>query len=212
VRERRLSSIAPATLLLLVSAIATTAGAQTLEPPRPRQGYYLGAGLLSGAAHNWKKGDSLGTWRGSTFNLRLGQLLTRRLGLGLQLSFGNSASGAQHAGAFGLGLETHFEIARHLAAHAGVGLGVLQLSDDREKDEPLQGTVGAEYTLAISYAWYPFHGRPSGGFSLTPTLQSRFLPGTSAAGVAVLLGLEVGWWTGLPRNQLDLPPGEAFQK
>ncbi len=209
------SSLATAgtiTAAAVLLGAASSARAQQLESPRARQGYYVGASLLSGAAHNWKKGDSLGTWRGSAFNLRLGQLLTRRLGLGLQLSVGNSNSDAQHAGAFGLGLETHFELATNLAAHAAVGLGVLQLTDDREKDEPLQGTVGAEYVLAVSYAFYPFHARRSGGFSLTPTLQSRFLPGTSAAGVSILLGIEVGWWTGLPRNQLQLPEGEAYQQ
>jgi hypothetical protein len=202
-------SFAIGCLLLLTPA---TAAAQLLEPPRARQGYYLGASLMSGAARNWSKGDSLGTWRGSAMNLRFGQLLTRRFGLGLQLSFGGSADGPERAAAFGLGLESHLELARNFAAHAGIGLGVLQLTDDREPDEPLRGTVGAEYNVGLSYAWYPLRGRASGGFSITPLVQTRFLPGTSAAGLTFLLGVELGWWTGLPRNQLELPEGEAYQR
>ncbi len=197
---------------LTTGAGAARAQAELLEPPRARQGYYLSAAFLSGASHNWDEDDSLGTWRSSSFNLRLGQLLTPRIGLGLQFAFGASVDGPQAASTFGLGLETHYELVRNLAAHASIGLGVLQLTDDRDPDEPLRGTVGAEYVLGLSYAWYPFTGRPSGGFSLTPTFQTRFIPGTSATGLTFLLGLEVAWWTGLPRNQLTLPDSEAYKK
>jgi hypothetical protein len=27
-----------------------------------------------------------------------------------------------------------------------------------------------------------------------------------------LIGVQLSYWTGLPRNQLDLPPSEAFQR
>jgi hypothetical protein len=187
-------------------------GAQTLEAPRSRQGYYLSLGLLSGASHTWEDGDSLGTWRGSSFNLRLGQMLTRRFGMGLQIASGAATKGSLLATTFGLGVESQLELARNLAAHAGVGLGVLQITDSEEEAEGLRGTVGAEYFLGLSYAWYPFRGRPSGGFSLTPNAQVRFIPGESATGLAILLGVDIAWWTGLPRNQLELPESEAYEK
>jgi hypothetical protein len=201
-------------LVVLAGVMAEAGGARAelTELPRSRQGYYLSAGMLSGASHTWEDGDSLGTWRGSFFNLRLGQLLTERFGLGLQIAVGAATKGSQLASTFGLGLETHFELARNLAAHAGIGLGVLQLTDSEDKDEGLRGTVGAEYVLGLSYAWYPFRGRQSGGFSVTPTVQTRFIPGTSASGVAILLGVDIGWWTGLPRHQLQLPESEAYGK
>jgi hypothetical protein len=204
----------------LVGALATAAFAvrvqvahgQTLEVPRARQGYYVSAGVLSGASRTWEDGESLGTWRGSAFNLRMGQLLTPRLGLGLQIALGNAAENQQHAMTVGIGLESHFELVRNLAAHASVGLGVLQLLDDGQRADGLRGTVGAEYMLGLSYAWYPFRGRTSGGLGVTPVAQTRFIPGTSAAGISFLFGVEIAWWTGLPRHQLQLPESEAYGK
>jgi hypothetical protein len=43
-------------------------------------------------------------------------------------------------------------------------------------------------------------------------LEARFIPGDNATGVSTMLGLDIGWWTGLPRNQLDLPPEDAFKR
>ena len=200
-----------------VAVLAATAGAARAAScwsrPASRQGYYLSAAFLAGASHTWEDDDSLGTWRGSSFNLRLGQLLTPRFGLGLQIRLRRRPPTAPRlASTFGLGLETHYELVRNLAAHASIGLGVLQLTDDRDPDAGLRGTVGAEYVLGLSYAWYPFSGRPSGGFSVTPTAQTRFIPGDSATGLTILLGVELAWWTGLPRNQLQPPRVGSVQE
>ena len=96
-----------------------------------------------------------------------------------------------------------------LALNGGVGLGVLQLHDKRVMNEELRGAFGAEYSLGASYDFFPYKKKLSGGLGLAPIVQVRFLPGDEATSIAVLFGLHVSWWTGLPRNQLDLPPGRA---
>ena len=198
----------------LTSLTTVAAEAQLLEQPRRRQGYYLSATMLGGTSYVREEGESLGTFNGSTTNLRMGQLLTRRIGLGLQIDFGSTKNGTQTNTSQGLGLEGHFELVRNLAVHGGFGLGVMRLQDSSVKNEELRGAFGAQYNLALSYAWFPFRGSPtkSGGFALTPTLQARFIPGDNATSVTTMLGLDIGWWTGLPRNQLELPPEDAFRR
>jgi hypothetical protein len=202
-------SAALATVIL--AAAGGAAHAQDIEPPRHRQGYYLGFALLGGTSYIREDGDSLGTYGGSGFGLRLGQLLTRRIGLGLRIDVANGKKGNDQASMFDLSAETQLLLAPNLAAHVGMGLGVIQLKDQADPDAKLRGGVGAAYTLGLSYAWFPWNkGRRSGGFSVTPLLQAHFIPGDGATCFSGLLGVELGWWTGLPRNQLQLPESEAY--
>jgi hypothetical protein len=191
---------------------AGPAGAQDLEPPQPRQGYYMGLSILQGVTRNWEDGDGVGTWPGGAFSLRLGQKLTRRLGLGLQIYSASARKDDEYSTLFGLAVEGQVELHPRLAVHAGAGLGVLQLHDNRVMNEELRGAYGAEYMLGASYAFFPYKRRHSGGLSITPMLQARILPEDAATSFSVLGGVELGWWTGLPRNQLDLPPADAFEK
>jgi hypothetical protein len=208
-RSHRLLGLLIGTLTIGASGGAR---AQLLEEPRRRQGYYLALSLLAGSNYVREEGESLGSFSGSNINIRLGQLLTRRFGMGLLINSGTSKKGTQTATLQGLGLEGHFAVLPNLAVHGGVGLGVMQLQDSSVKNEELRGAFGAQYNLALSYAFFPFGTRKSGGFSLAPTLQARFIPGDNATAVSTMLGLDIGWWTGLPRNQLELPPEDAYQK
>jgi opacity protein-like surface antigen len=205
-------ALVAATLAVLLLVGARPALAVDLEQPAPRQGYYLSVGLLQGVTHNWEDGDSLGTWPGSGFSIRLGQKLTRRLGLGLEIYSGGSRKDDEQGTLSGLGLEGQVQLTGRLALHAGAGLGVLQLKDKRIENEELRGAYGAHYVLGLSYSFFPYKRRFSGGLSLTPVVQVRGLPEDAASSFNVLAGLEIGWWTGLPRNQLDLPPSEAYEK
>jgi hypothetical protein len=47
---------------LLLSTVAPRAQAQTLEPPAPRQGYYLSVGFHYGTINTWEDDEALGTW------------------------------------------------------------------------------------------------------------------------------------------------------
>jgi hypothetical protein len=199
-------------LLIGVQLISSQAQAQTLEPPAPRQGYYLSLGFHNGIIHTWEDDESLGTWFNRGFTIRLGQMLTRRLGLGLQIFSAVSTKGEENGSTLGLGVEGQVALTGRLALNGGVGLGVLQLHDERVMNEELRGAFGAEYSLGASYDFFPYKKKLSGGFGLAPIVQVRFLPGDEATSIAVLAGLHISWWTGLPRNQLDLPPGEGYER
>jgi hypothetical protein len=193
----------------VVLGIALPVRAQDIEPPRQRQGYYVGVALLAGQSYLREDGESLGSYGGSGFVLRLGQLITRRIGLGLNLDLGGGKKGNDQASSFGLGAETQLVVASNLAVHAGMGLGVIQLKDQVDPKAKLRGGLGAQYTLGVSYAWFPWKKR-SGGFAVTPTFRAYFIPGDGATALTTLLGVELGWWSGLPRNQLLLPESEAY--
>ena len=66
--------------------------------------------------------------------------------------------------------------------------------------------------LGLSYDWFPFKRRLTGGFAVTPMVQARLIPGDDVKGMVFLFGVDLTWWTGLPNNQLDLPAAEAFKK
>jgi hypothetical protein len=204
-------ALAAALALLALAAARPALGEGLLEPPRPRQGYFAALGLATAIDHNWQDGESLGTSRGSLLSLRLGELVTRRFGLGLRIDLGGAKSGPQTAGLYGLGLEAQWELARNLAVRGGVGLGVVSLLDDRDPERKRHGTVGAGYTLGVGYDWFP-GARRSGGFALTPVVEVRLVPGSSATALVGLVGFELGWWTGLPRNQLQLPDSDAYRR
>src|SRR5262245_39882097 len=90
-----------------------------LELPRHRQGYYLRFGNYMLVTQNWEKGYDLGTWVGSAFSIRLGQMVTRTLGLGLQIDFGSANNGPENASVNGLSLAGQWEFARNFAVHGG---------------------------------------------------------------------------------------------
>jgi hypothetical protein len=188
--------------------------AQDLEPPSPRQGYYLGGGLFSLTNTNIEDGDNLGTWGGGGANLRLGQMVTRRLGLGLLIDQGISFNNKETAILAGLSVEAQWKIWRTLAVRGGTGIGFVILDDgepDRtEEDAELRGGAGGYYLLGLSYDLFPYKRELSGGFSISPTVMARFLSGGGVDSVNVFFGFDFLWWTGLAKDQLDLPPEKAF--
>ena len=183
-----------------------------LELPRHRQGYYLAIGNYGLVTQTWEDGRNLGAWVGTGLSIRMGQMMTKRFGLGLQIDFGGSADGPEKASVFGLSMAAQWELLHNFAVHGGVGLGVLQLTDDRDPDAELRGAVGTGYFLGLSYDWFPFKRRLTGGFAVTPMVQARLIPGDEVRGMVYLFDVDLTWWTGLPNNQLDLPPAEAFKR
>jgi hypothetical protein len=192
--------------------IAAPAWAQQLEIPESRQGYFMGVGVRGGVNNNWEKGDSLGAWSGGGGAIRLGQLLTRRLGLGLAIEFGSTqAEDKTTAGMFGLGLEGSVRLVSNLALTGTAGLGFVQIDNPDVEEEELRGAFGGYYGLGLTYDLFPFKRR-SGGFAVSPSVQARVIPGEDVKSLAVFFGVDLLWWTGLPRNQLELPEGEAYRK
>jgi hypothetical protein len=198
-------------MLIAMVAVPALARAQTLEPPRPRQGYYVGVGLLGAVNQNWEKGEALGAWPGSGFSLRLGQLLTRRFGLGLQIDSGSTKKDTHTSSMFSLGLEGQWELARNLAVHGGAGLGVVSINDPDDTTDEARGAFGASYLLGLSYDWF-LTRRSTGGWAITPHVKAGFIPGENTKSLLLLFGVEIAYWTGLPSNQLELPAGEGYAK
>ncbi len=188
-------------------SIASTARAQDLQEPRERQGYYVAGGMHAALNYNRDEGEGLGPWPGYGTTIRLGQMLTRRLGLGLQIDTAGVSGDGVTASLLGLGVSGQVEIARNLALHAGIGLGVLSV-DDPDEDE-LSGGYGAAYSLALTYDWFPVTRR-TGGWAFTPGLRLRAVPSDTIDAFGLMLGLEISYWSGLPRNQLALPDSEAY--
>lgn len=209
-------SLALLALLALPAFRAPPAGAQTaavvLEPPRHRQGYYLAGGLHAAMSGIWEAGRGLGAWPGSGFSLRLGQLLTRRLGLGLHIESIGTSRSPETAGVMGLGIEGQVEVLHNLAVRGTFGMGVVSLANQNQPMAELRGTYGAGWALAVGYDWFPSKRRLTGGFAITPVAGVRLVTGDGASAVVGMLGVELTYWTGLSRNQLDLPPSEAFRK
>jgi hypothetical protein len=210
-RTRTLSTSILGALVLVASLGVARADDALLEQPRARQGYYLGAGQHLTLAKISEDGDDLGTFVGHETTIRLGQLLTERLGLGLVIDFGGGKNAPQNATLFALGLSGQFEVARDLAVHAGLGVGVITLDDTTDDSEALRGVYAGAFTVGVSYDWFPWK-RLSGGWAVSPSAWLRAIPSPEADAVVGLVGVEILYWSGRPKNQLDLPPDQAFRE
>lgn len=206
------SGVRLAALLAIVGALCApgvTARAQSLEPPRPRQGSYVAVGLLGALELNWDQDEPLGAMGGTALTLRLGELLSPRLGLGVLIGTAGAAHADASATTFDIALEGQLLLDEDFAAHAAVGMGVLYFSGTSDDGE-MRGVYGAAYSLGLSYDLFLTNAERSGGWSLVPSLWLRVLPGDTAFGVAGFFGLEASYWTGLPRRQLALPESRAY--
>lgn len=185
-----------------------------LLPPEARQGYFISLGGAGMVNVNQSTEDDVDTVYGSYYNLRLGQLVTEWLGFGLQFSggFGEDGPGRWSVGFGGLQLDAHVVPTDKLAVRIGVGAGGLSATDAESRDGALKGTGGAYYSAGVSYDWFPFYDKGSGGFGVTPLAQAMWFPGALWDGYLFTVGVEMTWWSGLPKNQLDLPIDEAFTK
>ena len=198
---------------LALAWLAAPAAAQLLEPPRPRQGYYISLGVFGLGAETREKGVWLGPWPGVAGAVRVGQLVTRRFALGMTLEVGRAWGDGQTATIIGFGPEASFAVAGNLALRGGVGLGVMQLHDPTDPFESgTRGVTGARFALGASYDIFLTRKNRTGGVAITPSVQLRLVPGSDTNGLYALVGVEVTYWLGLPRNQLDLPPEEAWKK
>ena len=136
------------TTVVAALAWSTVAFAQELQKPRPRQGYFTTLGMQFLAARHDDSGDKIKAY-GTSNNLRLGQMLTATLGLGLALDLGGGESGDDSTMLIGVGVEGQWEFATNLAVRAGVGLGVVAVDDLSEDDEDLRGAYGAGWTVGL---------------------------------------------------------------
>ena len=194
------------------STLAGSADAQTLELPRPRQGYYMGGGLQLALSRVTDEDEMLGYWPGYVITARAGQMFTDQFGLGLGLNFGGTGKGAQSAGFGGLGLQGQWEWLENLTLRGGIGFAVVGLLDKDDPDEQQRGSFGGDYSLGIAYDWFFSKNDLSGGWALTPVIEVRYLPDDPVSTVLGVVGLEILYFNGLPANELELPAGEGYDK
>ncbi len=211
-KRSTVSGLLVAATALVGASLTGEAGAQTLDLPRSRQGYYVGGGLHFGASRFEEDGDKLGTWFTQTIRGRVGQMVTDDFGLGLSLGMGGAGKESEVASLFDLGAEGQWELATNLALHGGVGFGVITVSDEDKPNEDLRGSFGGAYSVGLSYDWFPFKPRLTGGWGFRPVATAQFLPNDPVSAMIFTLGVEVVYWKGLPKNELNLPPGEGYEK
>jgi len=192
-------------LQIIFLSAARPAHAQELEEPAARQGYWLGIGLSGGGAKMVEKGTSLGMYPANGFSLRIGQLLTRRIGVGLTIDYARIKKEAD-AGALGnLAMEVSASVWRNLAVHGGAGFGFVTLTDQNSDDKSIRGGAGTCLLAGASYDFFPWRNRLTGGWAITPTINLRAMPDGDVHAYAILAGVQVIRWSGLSKTMLALP-------
>jgi len=192
-------------LTLLLATQPGPARAQSLEEPRARQGYWLALGTGGGGARMVEKGKALGVYPALGFSLRIGQMLTSTVGVGLAFDYAAVKKNADSGGLGDLAMEVHANPWRNFAVHAGAGLGFVMVTDQNSEDKTLRGGAGTCVLAGASYDFFPWHPRQTGGWAITPTIDFRAMPDGDVHAYALFAGLQVIRWSGLPRNMLALP-------
>ncbi len=189
---------------LTVLTTARTAHAQDLEEPRARQGYWVGLGYVAATSHLTEEGKNRGFYTGGGYQLRVGELITPRLGLGTVIEFGGLKKGSDEGGYGGMSLEGSARLWRNLSAHTGFGFGFVYATDQATPDKPLRGGGGAYFLAGLNYDFFPWRNRLTGGWAVTPTLDFRASPDGNIHAYSIFAGVQVVWWSGLDRNKLKI--------
>ena len=177
-----------------------------LEEPRSRQGYWIGFGVSGAGVQAWEKGKNNGVYSGYTGTFRIGQLLTQRLGLGLLVEYtGGIGKGSDKGSIDGLTIEGSCLLWRNLSVHAGFGLGVVLLKDKQALDTSTRSGGGSYFLVGASYDIFPLKQRLTGGWALTPVVDLHGSADGNIHFLALLAGVQITWWSGLPNNMLRLP-------
>lgn len=178
---------------------------QTLEEPRARQGYWIQVGLNQGGVNVVEKGKDKGVYNSGGFKLRLGELVTERLGLGLVVENNGIAKANDKGAAGGLAIEVTYCPWRALSTHLGAGFGYVMLTDNATKEKTLRGGAGSYLIMGASYDFFPWRKRLTGGWALAPAVDFRAMPDGNVHTYAFFISLNVTWWSGLEHNMLRLP-------
>jgi len=210
--------IPSALLLVLTGSCGATAAAQNapeaqlqLELPKPNQGQYLALGLYTLGAMAFD--DGRGTRRptfGAGFSLRLGEAVTDWLDLGVAFALGSTQGKEQDALSLGrFTIHSQWYVSRRWFLQAGFGATKGQGADPEDLEQS-RGRYGDVYLAGLGTHLYLSDAARSGGWVLSPVLTLEVGPDPTFTTTALWLGLEVSWWSGLSRDKLELPVGEAY--
>lgn len=209
-----------ALMLLAVFGSPSALLAQELTEPAARQGYWIGGGYRSVLMYSDSEDvGGVGPFLGTGFTLRLGQMSNDWIGFGVAFMFAGGGGDIWNSAYGGLSLDVNLEppVDEDLTIRLGTGVAGLSLSrvdESQARSSDPDGTFGALFTVGASYDLFPFYDRDayeSGGFAFTGFVELQALPGDGLLTVSGLVGLEVTYYFGFPKNKLDLPPDAAFE-
>lgn len=186
-------------------------GRAILERPAPDQGYYFIAGLHGALVHVVDDGRAISSLPGYSLTFRIGQSITSYFDLGFRLDVATIAASDRDGFMTDFGLDATLRPSGRWLFRLGGGMGGGKLSAAPDSDDKASN-FGAVLAFEAGYQLFPFYSRgESGGVGFTPLLRMTSVqPGTDDAHYWLMLGIDVTWWTGLPKNQLDLTLEEAF--
>lgn len=200
-------------ILVATMSMARFASAQQLEEPRDHQGYYIALGGYGDAVFvNEDKNGWRDPWLGGSGDLRLGEAIFDWFDLGIGIGVGSTVEEGYRAIIGHLSLETQFRPLEPLFVRLGIGMGFADVSRTEKGLEEVIGRFGADFTVAIGYDFFPGKEGQSGGFAISPVVGFRAGPANLTSTYAVFVGIEISFWTGLSKDQLNLPMEEAYRK
>jgi hypothetical protein len=203
--------LAPPIALLAALLFAPVLGASELEPPRARQGYYLSLGAHGAWARAVDSEEGVrAALLGPGGALRVGQALASWFDLGIGFGLSGVFDDDYRVLLGHVSIEAQLRPLDHGFVRLGVGMGFADVTRRRKGIEPLLGRYGEAWRVGVGWDFFPGHQGGSGGLSLTPVAWFEAGPGAEFHTLAAGIGLEIAWWTGLARNELDLPLDEAF--
>ena len=198
--------------LLLLSMMSVSARAVELEKPDLKQGYYF-ALIPVGEMVFVDSKTNYGPWPSFGGQIRMGEALNRWVDLGI--SGGTSVATGDHLrlihGHFGV--DATFKPTRFLGLSVQAGMGFADFSRLKSGMDEVIGRFGATYGFTVAYDFFPTRKRNpyrSGGLAITPVAGVHLGPADATSVYSMFVGLSVAWWTGLPKNRLDLPVDQAF--
>jgi hypothetical protein len=182
-----------------------------LERPQPRQGLYaaLGVYTLGAMAFDDDRGTRQPTF-GAGVGVRVGEAVTSWLDLGLALAVGSTQGKEEDALFLGrFTIHSQWYITRRWFLQAGFGATNGQGADPNDLQRN-RGRYGDVYLAGLGANLFLSDAARSGGWVLSPVLTIDVGPDADFTTTALWLGLEVSWWSGLSRDKLELPVGEAY--
>jgi hypothetical protein len=183
-----------------------------LELPKPNQGHYVALGLytLGALAFDDGRGTREPTF-GAGFGLRLGEAVTDWLDLGLAFAIGSTQGNEEDALSLGrFTIHSQWYVSRRWFIQAGFGATSGQGADPDDLEQN-RGRYGDVYIAGLGANLQLSDAARSGGWVLSPVLTIEVGPNPDFTTTALWLGLEVSWWSGLERDKLELPLGEAYE-
>jgi hypothetical protein len=214
--KQRQTQSGPARLLAAAALALGLAGpaavaAQELAPPSPHQGYYLSLGVYAvGDINRDSDRGWYGPWPGVGGSVRMGEALTDWIDLGLGIGI-NAAIEERWVATIGhVALEAQLRPRQELFFRLSAGFGFADFTRRKHGiDKPL-GRIGGSYGVAVGWDFFPAYDGGSGGFAVTPVVWFEAGPSDTFSTLSAGVGIEISWWTGRPRSQLELPLEEAF--